>query len=185
MRYAPWFQIRRLAGLPALLALLLALGLLLAQTTHAATASVAAADPLLEKRVMALSEQLRCLVCQNQTIADSHADLAVDLRNQVREKLQSGWDDGKVLDFMVERYGDFVLYKPPVRANTWLLWFGPFVLFFLALALLFRKLKRQVPQQEPDAGQLQQAASLLAGTAGLHGSEASGTHSSGSNKESA
>jgi len=88
----------------------------------------AAADPAFEKRVTRLSEELRCLVCQNQTIADSNAELAVDLRNQVREQMRQGRSDDAIRNYMVERYGDFILYRPPVKASTALLWFGPLVL---------------------------------------------------------
>ena len=131
---------------------------------QAKEAPPAVADPVLEKRVMALSEELRCLVCQNQTLADSHAGLAMDLKNQVREKLASGMSDKDVIDFMVERYGDFVLYRPPVRAATWLLWFGPFLLLAVALYLLMRKLakRREDAATLPDA-ELQRAAALLEG----------------------
>ena len=99
-------------------------------------------DTALEKRVQALSAQLRCLVCQNQTLADSSAELAGDLKNTVREKLASGMSEQEVIAFMVARYGDFVLYKPPVRTSTWLLWFGPFALLVLAMAMLLRRLAR-------------------------------------------
>lgn len=99
-------------------------------------------DPALEKRVMALSEQLRCLVCQNQTIADSNAELAVDLRQQVREKLGQGMSDEQVAAYLVQRYGDFVLYRPPVRGSTWLLWFGPLLLLAGGLLALARRLAR-------------------------------------------
>ena len=75
---------------------------------------------------MRIAEELRCLVCQNETIAASHADLAVDLRKQIRQKLQQGQSQEQILDFMVQRYGDFVLYRPPVKSSTWLLWGGPF-----------------------------------------------------------
>ena len=88
----------------------------------------APADAVLEKRVMHLSEELRCLVCQNQTIADSNAELAVDLRNQVREQMRQGRSDDAIRGYMVQRYGDFILYRPPVKASTALLWFGPLVL---------------------------------------------------------
>jgi cytochrome c-type biogenesis protein CcmH len=91
-------------------------------------------DPALEKRVMALAEELRCLVCQNQTLADSHAALAVDLKNRIRELLREGKTEREVLDFMVQRYGDFVLYRPPLRAATALLWTGPFILLALGIA---------------------------------------------------
>ena len=118
-----------------LLALLL--GLFLAAAVVAKEAAPAAADPALEKRAIALTEQLRCLVCQNQSIADSHAELAVDLKNQVREKLRQGESDEKIMEYMVARYGDFVLYRPPVKATTAPLWFGPFILLLAALAGLF------------------------------------------------
>lgn len=98
-------------------------------TTPAAGA--AAAPPVsaeAERRLRALSDELRCLVCQNQTLADSNADLAVDLRNQVHDLIASGRSDDQIKSYLVERYGDFVLYRPPVQRNTLLLWFGPFVL---------------------------------------------------------
>ena len=81
-----------------------------------------------QARLRALSEELRCLVCQNQTLADSNADLAIDLRNQVQELIASGRTDTQIKDYLVERYGDFVLYKPPMQRNTALLWGGPFAL---------------------------------------------------------
>lgn len=98
-------------------------------------------DPLLEKRVTALAEELRCLVCQNQTLADSHAELAIDLKNQVREQLRQGKSEREVTDYMVARYGDFVLYRPPVKATTWFLWFGPLLLLVVGLMVLVRKLR--------------------------------------------
>jgi cytochrome c-type biogenesis protein CcmH len=110
-------------------------------------APTVAADPVLEKRVQKLGEELRCLVCQNQTIADSNAGLAVDLKNQIREQLKAGRSDRQILDYMVERYGDFVLYRPPVKATTVLLWAGPFVLFALgvgAAVVIVRRRREQV-----------------------------------------
>ena len=123
-----------------LLGLMLVLAALLA---HAKEAPNVVADPVLEKRVLALSEQLRCLVCQNQTIADSHADLAIDLRNQVREKLAQGMSEQEVIEYMVQRYGDFVLFRPPLKATTWFLWFGPFLLLAGGLVFLGLRLKRR------------------------------------------
>jgi cytochrome c-type biogenesis protein CcmH len=100
-------------------------------------------DPVIEHRMMALAEELRCLVCQNQTLADSHADLAVDLRQEIRELMQKGQSDEEVKRYLVARYGDFVLYRPPLRATTWLLWFGPAVLLVGGLATLYLVLLRR------------------------------------------
>ena len=105
-----------------------------AQAAAPAEAPTIAADPALEKRVNEIGLELRCLVCQNQTISDSHAPLAVDLKNQIREQLQAGKGEKEILDFMVERYGDFVLYRPPMKATTLLLWAGPFVLMAVGIA---------------------------------------------------
>lgn len=105
-----------------------------------------AEDPELEKRVMALSEDLRCLVCQNETIAASHAPLAVDLRQQIREQMQAGKTDQEIIAFMTARYGDFVLFRPPVKATTYLLWFGPFALLGLGLVVQYFYLKRRREQ---------------------------------------
>jgi cytochrome c-type biogenesis protein CcmH len=119
-------------------------------------------DPALEKRVRDLSSELRCLVCQNQTLADSNAPLAVDLRSQVREQLRSGKSERDVIDFLVARYGDFVLYRPPLQANTVLLWLGPFILLALGLALLVWRLRRRrVPDAELSEADRARAARLL------------------------
>ena len=144
------------------LACLLVLTAATAATVYAREAPTLAADPVLEKRVMALSAELRCLVCQNQTIADSNAELAIDLKNQVREKLGQGMSDKDIIDYMVERYGDFVLYRPPVRGTTWLLWFGPFLLLVVGIFLLGLKLSRRRTQIDalPES-EMQRAAQLL------------------------
>ena len=102
-----------------------------------------AADPVAEKRLMEISAELRCLVCQNQTIADSNADLALDLRREIRGMIQQGKSDREILDFMVARYGDFVLYRPPVQNNTALLWFGPLLILVVGLVALVRYLRRR------------------------------------------
>jgi cytochrome c-type biogenesis protein CcmH len=107
-----------------------------------------AADPVLEERMLRLSEELRCLVCQNQTIADSHAGLAEDLKQQIREQIAAGRSDAEVLDYMVERYGDFVLYRPPVKMTTVLLWAGPFLLLAIGavtFAVVVRKRRPHAP----------------------------------------
>ena len=124
------------AGLAALL--LLQAPLLLAKE-----AAPLAEDPALEKRVNEIAAELRCLVCQNQTIADSHADLAVDLKNQVRDMVRSGKTQDEIVDYMVQRYGDFVRYRPPVKASTYLLWAGPFLLLFLGIVVLMQNLKKR------------------------------------------
>jgi len=145
---------------------LLALLLLAASPwVSAKGATPAAQDPALEQRVMALSNELRCLVCQNQTIADSNAPLAEDLRNQVREKMQQGANDSEIIDFMVERYGDFVLYRPPFKATTFLLWFGPLLLLAAGSIVLLRRLLRRRPagDVEMTAAEHARAAKLLAG----------------------
>jgi cytochrome c-type biogenesis protein CcmH/NrfF len=111
-------------------------------SVHAGAAEPLADDSALEARVDALSAQLRCLVCQNQSLADSHAGLALDLKNQVREQLRAGRDEAQVIDYMTQRYGDFVLYKPPLKASTWLLWAGPALLAALGLWVALRSLRR-------------------------------------------
>ena len=119
-------------------------------------------DPALEKRVRDLSSELRCLVCQNQTLADSQAPLAIDLRNQVREQLKSGKSERDVVEFLVARYGDFVLYRPPLKASTLLLWGGPFLLLGIGLILLVvRVRRRRAPEAELSAEDRARAAKLL------------------------
>ena len=102
-----------------------------------------AADPALEARMLAITGELRCLVCQNQTIADSHADLAVDLRQQVREMLKRGWTPEQIRRYMTDRYGDFILYRPPLKASTAVLWGGPALLLAVALATLVVVIRRR------------------------------------------
>ncbi len=128
---------------------------------NAKEAAPAAADPVLEARMLAVAAELRCLVCQNQTIADSHADLAVDLRNQVREMLRKGQSEREIIDYMTARYGDFVLYRPPVKATTALLWYGPGLLMAGGLAglwLVLRRRSRMAPENfDPDEPELPDA----------------------------
>ncbi len=99
-------------------------------------------DPELRARYETITFELRCLVCQNQTIADSNAELAVDLRNQVREMLLAGQSDNDIRDYMTSRYGDFVLYRPPLRRRTVALWFGPAVALVLGFGVLWRVVSR-------------------------------------------
>lgn len=108
-------------------------------------------DPKIEQRMKALTQQIRCLVCQNETLADSRADLAEDLRKQIREQMRAGKSDQEILAFLTQRYGDFVLYNPPVKKTTYLLWFGPFVLLVGGTVVLYRYLKsrRAMIKEEP------------------------------------
>lgn len=119
---------------PGLVGLMVALIFLLFVSAGAAKeARPLSDDPELEARVMQIAEDLRCLVCQNETLAASHAGLAVDLRTQIREQLAAGRNAEQVVEFMVARYGDFILYRPPFQPSTWLLWVGPFGLLVVAL----------------------------------------------------
>ena len=117
-------------------------------------AAPVAANPAIEARMMVIAEELRCLVCQNQTIADSHADLAIDLRQQIREMIERGMSDEQIRSYMTDRYGDFVLYKPPFKATTALLWAGPAVLLAGALLalfiVLFRRQRMSADAFDPD-----------------------------------
>jgi cytochrome c-type biogenesis protein CcmH len=117
--------------------------LTLSLSASAKEAQPSAADPALEERVMKLSKELRCLVCQNETLADSRADLAVDLRGQIREQMRAGKSDKEIIAYLTQRYGKFILYNPPIDPTTYLLWFGPFALLLAGLAVLFRYLKRR------------------------------------------
>ena len=124
-------------------------------------------DPAVESRLKAISEELRCLVCQNQTIADSHATLAVDLRQQIRAMVGAGKTDAEIRAYMVQRYGDFVLYKPPFQRNTLLLWLGPAILIVggaLALGITIRRRGALPVAMAPDDARRRELESLLAGS---------------------
>ncbi len=135
----------------ALARLLLAVALLAGPAQAATTPDEIMQDPVLEQRARGLSKELRCLVCQNQSIDDSDADLADDLRRLVRERLEAGDSDAEVIAFVTERYGDFVLLRPPVRPGTWGLWFGPAVLLVIAGGGVAWYLRRQ-PKAPPPEG---------------------------------
>ena len=141
--------------------LLLACGLslfaLVATAAGSGTATPVVADPVLEARVLKLSEVLRCLVCQNQSIAESNADLAQDLRAQVREQLGAGKSEDEVVDYMVARYGDFVLYEPPMRLSTLLLWGGPTVLAIAGVTVLLLRLRGRNRETAPGLDAAQRA----------------------------
>jgi cytochrome c-type biogenesis protein CcmH len=123
--------------------LLLALAVQCGVGAFAKEAAPLAVDEAVEKRLVAITEELRCLVCQNESIAGSQADLANDLRREVREMIRAGKTDREILDFMVARYGDFVRYRPPVRPTTWLLWGGPFLLLLGGVGALLLFLRRR------------------------------------------
>ncbi|MBK9244268.1 MAG: cytochrome c-type biogenesis protein CcmH [Burkholderiales bacterium] len=123
-------------------------------------------DPVVAKREVELAKQLRCLVCQNETIADSRAGLAVDLRNKLREQMAAGKTDAEIIAFMTERYGDFVLYRPPLKATTVLLWAGPFLLLALGLAIGWRVVRARARAVRPEplsAADRERAERLLRG----------------------
>ncbi|HAA92278.1 MAG TPA: cytochrome c-type biogenesis protein CcmH [Rhodospirillaceae bacterium] len=107
------------------------------------------ADPALEGRARALSVEIRCLVCQNQSIDDSDADLAKDLRKLVREKLKAGASDKDIKDYLVARYGEFILLRPPVKSDTYLLWFGPIIILLAGIVCIFVFLRRQSASNTP------------------------------------
>ena len=123
-------------------------------------------DPQIEARMRALTEQLRCLVCQNETLAESRAELAEDLRREIRKEIKAGKSDPEIIAFLTQRYGDFILYNPPVKMTTYLLWFGPFVLLVFGIALLFRYLGRRralIHEKPLTASERKQAEDLLRG----------------------
>ena len=110
-----------------------------------------AEDPQLEARLVDISQELRCLVCQNESLASSHAELADDLRREVRDLIRSGKTDQEIKDFLVARYGDFVLYRPEVKPLTWVLWFGPFLLLLIAAVFLTVYLRQRRALTAPSA----------------------------------
>ena len=125
-------------------AAVLALAVVSAQANEAAPL---AEDPVVEQRLVNIAEELRCLVCQNESLAGSRSDLAMDLRREIRNLIRQGKSDQEVRDFLVSRYGDFVLYRPPVKPTTWLLWGGPFVLLAGGLAGLMAFLRKRKPAE--------------------------------------
>ena len=143
---------------------ILFLALQLIPHAHAGEAAPLAQDPVVEQRLNVISEELRCMVCQNESLAGSRADLALDLRREIRTLIKDGKTDAEIMDFMVNRYGDFVLYRPPVKPITWALWFGPFLLLIGSIVVLLRIVRsRQTSNQAPtlDPEQRLKAKSLL------------------------
>jgi len=142
--------------------LALALAFQLALPAHAEEAAPLAEDPVVEQRLIVIAEELRCLVCQNESLAGSRADLALDLRREVRNLIKSGKTDAEIKEFLVSRYGDFILYRPPVKPTTWLLWFGPLVLLLGAVWLLISTIRRNQQQKELPVLDAQQRAKAQA-----------------------
>ena len=127
-----------------LISLFLALGFgLFTLTASAGEAVPLAQNPAVEARLVAISEELRCLVCQNETLAASRAELADDLRKEVRRLIIEGKTDAEIKDYLVARYGDFVLYRPPVKSTTWLLWFGPIIILAVSIVALLAYLRKR------------------------------------------
>jgi cytochrome c-type biogenesis protein CcmH/NrfF len=152
--------VTRVALLVAALCLALAAG---APAVLASEALPTETDPVAQARAVRLAEQLRCLVCQNQTIADSNADLAVDLRRQVREQIAAGRSDAEIVDYMTARYGDFVLYRPPLKATTLVLWVGPALLLVGGAWLLARVVRERRAEDVPLTEDERERASRLLG----------------------
>ncbi len=148
----------------AILAFLCVLCASVVDNGFAREAAPMAADVLVEKRMVAISEELRCLVCQNESLSGSHAELAQDLRREIRKMIGEGKSDQEILDFMVARYGDFVRYRPPVKPTTWLLWGGPFLLLAGGIAALIAFLRRRARESAAPAltdDERRRAAALL------------------------
>lgn len=124
-------------------------------STFAGEAQPLAEDPALEARLKAMSQELRCLVCQNTTLADSSAPLAEDLRKEIRAQMRAGKSDQEVIDYLVARYGDFVRYRPPVNNSTALLWFGPFLILIIGGFVLYRVLKKHAGSGEINSDDIQ------------------------------
>lgn len=121
-------------------------------------------DPAMHERVMAVSAELRCLVCQGQSLADSHADFAIDMRKQIQEMMEAGRTDREVVDFLVERYGDYIRYRPPFNATTFLLWFGPFLLLLTGIGVLYFNVlqrRKQIKDVPLSAEEQRRAEALL------------------------
>ena len=126
-------------------------------------------DPAVEQRLTRLAQELRCLVCQNETLADSRADLAEDLRGEIREQIKAGKSDREIIAFLTQRYGDFILYRPRVTYTTYLLWFGPFILLLGGLYVLFHYIKQRrelIPERPLSPDERRRAEELLASASG-------------------
>ncbi len=143
----------------ALASLLLVLSL----GVHAGEAQPNAEDPVIEQRLVKMAEDLRCLVCQNESLAGSHAELAADLRREIREQMKAGKSDKEIIAYLTERYGDFVLYRPPFKPVTYLLWLGPLLFLGMGAGIWYLTLRKRRAVKAPtvDEKQLAAAAQLL------------------------
>ncbi|MDE2389034.1 MAG: cytochrome c-type biogenesis protein CcmH [Betaproteobacteria bacterium] len=157
-------MVRQLNGLTKIAALVFLLFLLIPLTGWSKEAVPVAENPEVEKRMLLLTENLRCLVCQNETIADSRADFSNDIRREIREQIKANKTDPEIIQFLVDRYGDFVLYNPPMKATTILLWFGPAALLMfglISLVLYLRRRRVQIEEVSLSQAQLEKAEALL------------------------
>ncbi len=137
---------------------------LISSTGWSKEAVPVAEDPAIEKRMLDLTMNLRCLVCQNEPISDSRADFSNDIRREIRQQIKANKTDDEIVQFLVDRYGDFILYDPPIKLTTMLLWFGPVLLFVAALGSLFVYLKRrrvQIDEVTLSQDELKEAEALL------------------------
>lgn len=142
----------------------MALLVTVAWTVQAEEAEYMGGDPVMHNRVMGVSAELRCLVCQGQSLADSNSDFARDMRQQIQELMEDGMSDRQVVDFMVERYGDYIRYRPPLKSTTVLLWFGPALLLALGIGVLYLNVlrrKKQIQDTPLSAADQRRAAELL------------------------
>jgi cytochrome c-type biogenesis protein CcmH len=147
-----------------IVAILMALALAGAYRAQVAQPAADTNDPVVEARLKHLSKELRCLVCQNETLADSQAGLAEDLRREIREQIRAGKTDDEIMNFLTQRYGQFILYRPQVTPTTYLLWFGPFILLLIGMVVLFRYIRQRrdsIPDKPLTAEERRRATELL------------------------
>jgi cytochrome c-type biogenesis protein CcmH len=147
-----------------IVAILMALALAGAYRAQVTQPAADTNDPVVEARLKHLSKELRCLVCQNETLADSQAGLAEDLRREIREQIRAGKSDDEIMNFLTQRYGQFILYRPQVTPTTYLLWFGPFILLLIGMVVLFRYIRQRrdsIPDKPLTAEERRRATELL------------------------
>lgn len=158
-------------AIPKLKLIIVVLVLACTALAQAGVATYQFENPEDRARFDRLSQELRCLVCQNQNLADSNADLATDLRREIYNMIQKGLSDQEIVEFMVARYGDFVLYRPPVKSTTYLLWFGPFVLFAAGILIMLRLIRQRTRNESRALSEAERARLQLALAEDERGSE--------------